>query len=223
MNDTELTILLVDDHPLFVDGMRLVLAQYATTVRLLAAHDCASAQTMATTCSDIDLVLLDVKLPGASGMSCLTSFRGNFPLLPVIMLSANEDPEVVQRALRHGAQGYIPKSSTTEVMLNAVRLVLGGGVYVPAQALSGDYQRSRGLLAGACASSAPADLTRRQQDVLQLLAAGQSNKEIARALHVADGTVRAHVTAILRALGAANRTQAGMRATRLGLVLNDAP
>jgi len=209
-------ILLVDDHPLFREGMRHVLAQFDDAVEVSLAEDCKTALALATQHQDLDLVLLDVNLAQDSGMHCLSTLRQECPLLPVIMLSANEDMALVKRALQEGAQGYIPKSSTTQVMLNAIKLVLVGGIYVPTQAIntlnSKPEPPPQPSLTGA--------LTPRQLEVLRLLAQGQSNKDIARQLQMSDGTVRVHVTAILRALGVTNRTQAGMAAVRQGLLLD---
>lgn len=213
-----LRILLADDHPLFCDGVRYVLSQYGEPVEMSFAHDEGSTLRLAADCDDLDLVLLDVTLPGASGISCLSRLRCDFPLLPVVMLSANEDSDLVNRSLQAGAQGYIPKSSTTEIMLHAIRLVLAGGLYVPKQAL--------GILSSTPpteprVSASLMDLTPRQREVLQLLATGMSNKQIARQLNMSDSTVRVHVTAILRTLNVSNRTQAGMAAMRCGLLAEE--
>ena len=214
-------ILLVDDHPLFRDGMRHVLTQLSSTTHIHTAENCADALTQAQAHPELDLVLLDVNLADDSGMDCLALLRQGFPLLPVIMLSASEDAHLVKRALQDGAQGYITKSSTTQVMLNAIQLVLVGGIYVPKQAL-GESLTTTPQALDSTEHGARANLTPRQMEVLRLLARGDSNKEIARQLQMSDGTVRVHVTAILRALGVTNRTQAGLAATRQGL-LSDQP
>jgi DNA-binding NarL/FixJ family response regulator len=132
-------ILIVDDHPLIREALRHVLPGLAADIRLYDASDCASGLALAEQHPDLDLALLDLTLPGCTGMSALQTFRTAQPALPIVVLSGFDDSETVIAALDHGAMGFIPKSSTNEVLLGALRLVLSGGIYVPRQAIAGEY------------------------------------------------------------------------------------
>ena len=215
-------ILIVDDHPLIREALRHVLPGLAADIRLYDASDCASGLALAEQHPDLDLALLDLTLPGCTGMSALQTFRAAQPALPIVVLSGFDDSETVIAALDHGAMGFIPKSSTNEVLLGALRLVLSGGIYVPRQAIAGEY----GLGTPRKEETprrpqTPSDigLTERQTEVLTLMVQGKPNKEICRDLNLAEGTVKVHITAILKVLGATNRTQAVVAASRIGLKL----
>jgi DNA-binding NarL/FixJ family response regulator len=206
-------ILIADDHALFRNGLRYMLAGLADEVAILEAKDSAEALATVGATPDLDLVLLDLAMPGMDGLAGLRMLRGKRPALPVVILSASEEAADVRRAIESGAMGFIPKASSSAVMLGALRLVLSGGVYVPPAYL----ERSR---AGTTPITAPPSgdtlgLTARQHDVLRLLGQGQSNKEIARVLGLAEGTVKLHISAILRVLGVSNRTRAVVAAAKL--------
>lgn len=207
-------ILVADDHALFRDGLRYMLARLGEDVEILQAKDCAEALTLAASRSDLDLILLDLAMPGMDGLVGLRALRARNPAVPVVILSASEEPAEMRLALEGGAMGFIPKSSTSDVMLGALRLVLSGGVYVPL-AFMERFQSGRTPGATLASSLETLGLTPRQHDVLRLLGKGQSNKEIARVLGLAEGTVKLHISAILRALGVDNRTQAVVAAARL--------
>lgn len=206
-------ILVADDHALFREGMRYVLAGLGSNVEILEARDGSEALALVAGRPDLDLVLLDLAMPGMDGFTGLRALRTRIPAVPVVILAASEDSADVRLALNGGAMGFIPKSSTSSVMLSALRLVLSGGVYLPPAFLEKSSRR------GTTESGAPSldalGLTARQQDVLKLLGQGQSNKEIAQALGLAEGTVKLHVSAILKALDVDNRTQAVIAAARL--------
>lgn len=212
-------ILVVDDHPLIREALRHVLAQLDQQVHLREADDCESAAAMLEEDPDMDLVLLDLSLPGLSGLSALEFVRERFPLAPVVVISAHEGHDVVVRALDAGAMGFIPKTSSNELMLGALRLVLSGGIYVPPQAISHGGDPAAAPPPAPEGNLRPSDigLTERQADVLALMLQGKPNKVICRELNLAEGTVKIHVTAILKALDASNRTQAVIAASRLGL------
>ena len=161
-------------------------------------------------------MLLDLNLPGLSGIRAVKAWRTRFPAIPVVVLSAATDQQTVLAAIGAGAAGFIPKSSTNQVMQNALRLVLAGGKYLPTEVLS----RSGGdRVASPRALSVEAlGLSSRQAEVLKLIAKGASNKVICRELGLAERTVKAHVTAVLRALKVTSRTQAAIEAAKLGLV-----
>lgn len=203
-------ILVADDHALFREGLRYVLARLGDEVEIFEARDGSEALDVVATRSDLDLVLLDLAMPGMDGFEGLRELRRRVPAVPIVILAASEDSADVRAALDAGAMGFIPKSSTSSVMLSALRLVLSGGVYLPPAFLEKSSRR------GTSARSLEAlGLTARQQDVLKLLGQGQSNKEIAQAFGLAEGTVKLHVSAILRALDVDNRTQAVIAAARL--------
>ncbi len=209
-------LLIVDDHHLFLEGMRHVLQRLDPELVLVEAHNARQAIAMAAEHADLDLVLLDINLPDTDGFAALTQLSENHPLLPIVVLSASEDARDIQRALDEGAMGFIPKSSTADVMLSALQLVRSGGVYVPSALLK---ERQGGMRNGAHrqANGAQTGLTPRQLEVLARLIHGESNKQIGLALGLAEPTVKAHITAILKALGVTNRTQAALAAESLGL------
>jgi len=211
--------LIIDDHPLIQDAVSNVLRRLDPSAEIAVAGDCERGLEIATLGPEPDLVLLDLNLPGLSGISALTTWRARFPGVPVIVLSAANDRHTVLAALGAGAAGYIGKASTNEVMLNAIRLVQAGGKYLPVEVLatSAAFENTRPR----SRSSASVDtlgLTARQMDVLRLIARGESNKVICRELHLAERTVKAHITAVFRALKVSSRTQAAIAASKLGLM-----
>ena len=212
-------ILVVDDHPLIREAMKLVLQQLDADIEVLEAGNCADALAAADQHPDLGLILLDIQLPCMSGLDALGSFRERHPAIPVVVLSGSESRHDVMRAIDGGAMGFIPKSQPSRVMINALRLVLAGGVYLPAEILSQQAAPAAAPAVGAVHAPADLGLTGRQSEVLALLIQGKPNKIICRELSLAEGTVKIHVTAILRALGVANRTQAVIAVSRLGLKL----
>jgi DNA-binding NarL/FixJ family response regulator len=169
---------------------------------------------------DLALILLDLSLPYRSGVELIGDLRATSPDVPVVVLSATDDRETVLRTIHDGAMGFIPKSSRTEVLIAALKLVFSGGVYLPPSVFTAT---GAGSHAAARPSAVPGKtaqdigLTQRQGQVLSLLVQGKSNKLICRALNLAEGTVKIHVTAILRALNVTNRTEALVAVSRLGL------
>jgi DNA-binding NarL/FixJ family response regulator len=206
----EMKIMVVDDHALVREGLRHVLQGAAAEVEVLEAGRCNAAFDLVGLHPDIALVLLDINLPDMNGLAALDRFGLRYPDVPVIMLSGMEDPGIMRQCFDRGAAGFLPKSSMSEVLLQAVRLVLAGGTYVPPEML------------GTATFPTPAadilNITPRQHDVLQLIVDGLSNKEIARELDLSEQTVKAHVTMILRALQVDTRTQVVVAVTRLGLI-----
>jgi DNA-binding NarL/FixJ family response regulator len=211
--------LVIDDHPLIQEAVSNVLRALDAHIAIDVAGDCERGMEIAAQGVEPNLVLLDLNLPGISGIPALRSWRRRFPGVPVIVLSATTDRQIMLDALGAGAAGFIPKSSSNEVMLNALRLVQAGGKYVPSEAvLASDVAGS------SIRESRPAEtsveslgLTARQLDVLRLIADGASNKAICRELDLAERTVKAHVTAVFRALKVSSRTQAALAAARLGM------
>ena len=213
-------ILVVDDHPLICEALRQVLKALDQNIELLEAASGSEALAQADRNDRIDLVLLDLALPDADGFEVLGELRERHPSFPVVVLSASEQADVVMRALDAGAMGFIPKTSSNELLLGALRLVLSGGVYLPAEVLR--HAPAPALArksAAAEASYRDIGLTQRQAQVLALMVQGKPNKLICRELVLAEGTVKIHVTAILKALGVSNRTQAVIAVGKLSLQL----
>lgn len=213
-------ILVVDDHPLIREAMQHVLSELDAEVFLVEAGDVDSAFAALESNKDVDLVLLDLGLPGAVGMSGLDSLRQTYPDLPVVVLSASDDTATVLSALDHGAMGFIPKCSSNTLVVNALKLVMSGGIYVPPQAVAATCNHAPQAQQPASSKFTNIEqlgLTSRQTQVLALMVQGKPNKAICRELDLAEGTVKIHVTAILKAMGVINRTQAVIAASRMGM------
>lgn len=212
-------ILICDDHALFRAGLGLVLRELEESTELIDAASAEETFRLVDAHADLDLVLLDLNMPGMDGLAALETLRSRHPTLPVVMVSGSERHADVRAAIDRGAAGFIPKSSHAPVLLAALRLVLSGGVYIPPLMLAATAAAERPAPGATAARRARAGaLTPRQLEVLQLMAAGRTNREICDALGIAEGTVKAHVATILDALGVANRTEAGavMRDLDLG-------
>lgn len=200
-------ILIADDHPLFRSALQQALSMgLGSEAHLVEVASIAELEARLNEKRDWDLVLLDLNMPGAYGFSGLVLLRGQYPQIPVVMVSAQEEAAVVQRSREFGASGFIPKSSPLETIQLAVRAVLDGDVWWPPQleeasALSDEVRAvSEGL----------ASLTPQQFRVLTMVCEGLLNKQIAYELSVSEATVKAHVTAIFRKLGVRTRTQAAL-------------
>lgn len=205
-------VIIADDHPLFRDALK----QALETAGMDLAIDEAGAldkviSTLEAGDGQHDLILLDLKMPGVQGFSGLVYLRAQYPAIPVVVVSGNEDPDVMRRAVALGASGFIPKSATVQTMRDAVAAVLEGQVWLP-----------EGISAGG-AADAEADklaqrlstLTPQQVRVLMMLREGLLNKQIAYNLSVSEATVKAHVSAILQKLNVESRTQAVIAASRI--------
>lgn len=207
-------VLLVDDHVLIREALRGVIKQLEEDATILEAADCRQATRLIQQNPDLQLVMLDLNLPDRDGFSVLADLRESHPAISLVVLSAFNDRENVVRALDLGALGFIPKSASRDVMVQALRLVFAGGVYIPPEALA----RKEAKAPAPVQAVSPADLglTERQLDVLALMMQGKSNKIISRTLDVAEPTVKHHVTAVLKALKVANRTEAVVAVGSLG-------
>jgi DNA-binding NarL/FixJ family response regulator len=210
-------ILVVDDHALIREALRSVLGELSADATVLEAAEYRHALRLLEQNGDVALVLLDLNLPDRDGFAALADLRERYPAIAVVVLSGFHGRDNVLKALDLGATGFIPKSAPRDIMLAALRLVLSGGVYVPPEALAGRQTQPNGAAVEKRRMS-PADvgLTRRQVEVLALMMQGKSNKAICRALDMAEPTVKNHVTAILKALEVANRTEAVLKAGQLG-------
>jgi DNA-binding NarL/FixJ family response regulator len=205
-------ILLADDHPLFREGVKPVLLKLDRRVTLIEAHDYPSAFTAMHKAKEVDLALLDLYMPGMSGLDGVTRFRAAFPDIPVVVLSASEQVEDIQKLLAAGALGYITKASPSDVILDALQQVLAGGIYVPPSLieLPAEEEAPRPLNNNQA-------LTARQLQVLREMAKGLSNRQIGEVLQVTEGTVKLHVTSIFRLLRVNNRTEAVLVIQKMGL------
>lgn len=212
-------ILLIDDHFLIRAAISDTLRSVAPNAIIVEASNAAQAEQLVAIEAGLELAVLDLSLPDSSGLSLLERLRRAYPALPVLVLSAETGQEAILRALGLGAVGFIPKSASQSVMEHALRLVLAGGTYVPPEAIA----RIAGGGPAGNALSPPGRpnlaLTSRQLDVLALMVQGRSNKWIGRALDLAEPTVKHHVTAILKALNATNRTEAALAAAAMKLTL----
>ena len=206
-------LLIADDHPLFREALRGVASRLLPDAAIHEAEDAAGLYAMVDAHPDADLLLLDLNMPGAQGFSALVHLRAMHPQLPVVMVSAREEPAVVRRALDHGARGFIPKSSDAATLAGALRQVLDGERWAPEAALDAapipDEERA--------IAARVRELTPQQFRVLQMLGAGLLNKQIGYELGVSEATIKAHMSAILRKLGATNRTQAILLAGKLAV------
>lgn len=214
-------IILADDHALFREGARHLLQQLGGgDIEVLEAATCQEAIIHADLHEDIDLALLDLHMPGVTGVECVVHFQAAHPEVPVVVLSGSESRPNVQAVLDVGALGYIPKSSSSQVMLSAIRLVLSGGIYLPPLVMDQEMNSVEATIVPQMASRGqmPCCLTERQMDVLKLLAAGKPNKLIARELGLGEGTIKVHLAGIFRALEVNNRTEAVMEAQRRKLL-----
>ncbi len=203
------SLLIADDHPLFRAALRqaatdavpgAVVREADTLDAVLAALDADPG---------IDLVLLDLHMPGNHGLAGLAAIRAQFPGVAVVVVSANDDPRVVRRALDHGAAGYLPKSAGLDELRDAIRAVLACEQWLP-PALRGTVARTESSRADADLAARLASLSPQQFRVLSLVAQGLLNKQIADRLDVQERTVKAHLSAIFERLGVRNRTQAGV-------------
>lgn len=214
-----LKMLVVEDHVLVREGLAKTLCHLEEGVLVLEAADCAGATALLEQASPFDLMLLDLGLPGLDGLSFLGIVRRRYPALPVVILSAYDDLQTVGKAMRFGAMGFVPKTYSGEQLLEALREVLAGRVFIPAGMPSSSFAIAQSLPAGDGAESSEFGLTERQAEVLGLMARGKSNRDIAGLLGLSEGTVKIHMTAIFRVLGVSSRTQAMVVIARHGFRL----
>lgn len=213
-------ILLVDDHALFREGMKLLLARLHPSATFVDASSLGEAlQAAAQDCPD--LVLFDLGLPGVHGLEGLSEFRLANENVPIVVLSALEDRQTVLEALSRGAMGFIPKAYSVDSLHDAFKAVLGNGIYVPPSVLMGTPPAAPSPKPAALRSRSLVDLglTERQIQVFRLVMQGKSNKAIARDLCIAESTIKQHVKPILRTLNATSRVGAILEVARLGISL----
>ena len=204
-------VLLVDDHPILHETMRAVVGSIAPQSRFHGETDLGGGVSKARQLKDLRLVLLDLMLPGCTGIESLQQFLKVLPRARVMVMSATEDSASVRAALDAGAVGYLPKTSPPKTIAEAVRTVLEGGTYVPPQAMGAVPQVKTPR------SLADLGITERQADVLRLVCKGRSNLEIARELSIAENTVKQHAHAAYRSLGVSSRTEAMVALSKMGI------
>lgn len=215
-------LLVVDDHTLFRQGLKFLLRDLDENLQITEASD--SRQAVALAGERFDLILLDLHMPGTVGLDALNAMREAFETTRIVVLSGEENPRLVRRAIESGAVGFVPKSSTPELLLSALQIVLSGSVYLPPLAL-----KDMDADTTPAAEPAPAPtqnalenlLSPRQLEVLHKAIVGKPNKVIARELDISEGTVKAHLAAAFLALGVRNRTEAVYVAARMGMPIRD--
>ncbi len=213
MNEVVTTYRLViaDDHPLFRGALREAVAGLLDRVDVTEAGTFDEVAGLLDRGGDVDLILLDLKMPGVRGFSGLMYMRAQYPSVPVVVVSANDDPSAIRRCMEFGASGYIPKTLGVEAMRSAIREVLQGGLWTPPDVdLTTSSDAETGELMARMAT-----LTPQQVRVLMMLSEGLLNKQIAYQLGVSEATVKAHVSAILQKLGVESRTQAVIAAAKI--------
>jgi DNA-binding NarL/FixJ family response regulator len=204
-------VLLVDDHPILHETLRSVVASVAPQAQFHGETDLGAGVSRGRQLKDLQLVLLDLGLPGCTGIEALVHFLKVLPRARIVVVSATEDSPSVRAALDAGAVGYLPKTSPPKVIAEALRTVLAGGTYVPPQAMGAvpHLKTPRSL--------ADLGITERQADVLRLVCKGLSNLEIGRQLNIAENTVKQHAHAAYRALGVSSRTEAMVALAKMGI------
>jgi len=214
-------ILLVDDHVLFREGMRYVLQQLPGTTEILDAGNFPDGLKLAEQHPELDLALLDLNMPGSEGAISIKYFHQRYPHIPVVVVSCEESRGIMEKVMNYGAMGFVCKNVTAPVMLSAVNLVLSGGVYIPPQILrqrNSVAPREPAQVDRRSLHTNEYGLTSRQMEVLTLLAAGLSNKEIASQMCLAEGTVKIHIAATYQMLRVGSRMEAVRVAEQLGLI-----
>jgi len=209
-----MTILIADDHPLFRDALRRAVTRILPEQAIIEADSVDALMQAIAAQPDLDLLLLDLNMPGAQGFSALVHVAATWPALPVVICSAREEPALMRRALGHGAAAFVPKSASVEMIGQALHAVLDGEQWLPpgVEATDDGIDADERRLAARIA-----ELTPQQYRVLTMLCTGLLNKQIAWELSVSEATVKAHMSAVMRKLGANSRTQVVLLVGRLGL------
>jgi DNA-binding NarL/FixJ family response regulator len=210
-------VLIVDDHPVIHEVLREVVRAVYAGATVYSEMDLPGAVRRVRAARRVDLVLLDLGLPGCAGIEALTRFRESAGEVPVAIISACTDAPTVRAALNAGAIGYLPKTLSTKAMVAALRVIMVGGTYVPPEALGGlaGEIRDSSTRGDDRPAAQPPSLTGRQAEILRLLVQGIPNRGIARQLGIAENTVKQHVHTVYQILHVANRTEAAIAAARM--------
>lgn len=210
-------VLIVDDHPVLRDGFSALLQHAGPDNTVLQARDANEGLALAESVTDLDVIILDLEMPGMKGFEALAEFGRRRPDVPVIVLSSSEDPHDVRQSLALGALGYVPKSASQTVLLSAISLVLDGDLYIPPLILVEGTHLAKGRPPKETSESHQG-LTTRQIQILLLLSDGLPNKTIAARLGLSEKTVKVHITGIFKALKVSNRTQAAAAGRKAGII-----
>ena len=208
-------VLIADDHELVREGICRKIIDIDGISEVAEAYDADSVLQKVKEDEAISLLILDLYMPGANGFELLSTITNHFPEITVVVLSASEDRAKMRKAIDLGASGFIPKSAPYAVMLNAIRLVISGAVYIPENLYAEETKNSNGFDQELDNNRSLEQLTKRQNEVLMLVGDGKSNKEIARILNLSENTVKIHLSSIFKTLDINNRTQAGIIARQL--------
>ena len=211
-------LIVVEDHALVREGLVQTLRQIEDGVEIFAVADCVGANLLLEQDHQFDLMVLDLGLPGLDGLSCLRTYHQQYSAMPVVILSAYDDAGTVSKAMRFGAAAFVPKTCCSDHLLTVLREVLAGGVVAP-DSLTAGASASRHRPVGAHSKPSDFGLSKRQAEVLGLMARGKSNRDIASILGLTEGTVKIHLTAIFKVLGVSSRTQAMVVVARRGIRL----
>lgn len=223
-------ILIADDHELFLNGLEFILGSEFKDSEIVTAKNYTEIFEKLKVHNNIDLIITDLAMPGANWLEALGKMHNQAKDTPIIIISAVFDKDILQKTLEIGVSGYIPKSSSNSVMLSAINLVLAGGVYIPKELFSNkagnkdleqEIKRLKILSSDNALIKAEKKLTPRQIDVVKAIARGLSNKIIAYELGLTEGTVKVHITVILKVLGVTNRTAAVMEAVKQGYITKE--
>lgn len=213
-----LKVIIADDHALVRGGIAMLVRILHEDCEIIETNNYEKTIAALSETDDVDLVLFDLFMPGVSGIDEVRTMCANWPDVPVVLVTVEENSAMIQEALKAGASGYIPKSSTPEVTMSAIRLVLSGGVYLPPSALRGseipsfqDYPYAEAISGNVAQAKVRESLTKRQCEVLDLIVLGKSNKAIAEALGLTPGTVKMHMSRIFKVLNVKNRTEAARK------------
>lgn len=222
-------ILIADDHELFLNGLEFILKSEIKNAEIVLAKNYTEIFDRLEKYKNFDLIITDLAMPGANWLEALNRIHQTAGETPIIIVSAVFDKEILQKTLEVGVSGYIPKSSSNTVMLSAINLVRAGGVYIPHELLDNPVNNKeinkeikilQTLSAGQVPYKSTKKLTPRQIEVIKCIARGLSNKLIAYELGLTEGTVKVHITVILKILGVTNRTAAVMEAVKNGYISN---
>lgn len=211
-----MNILIADDHQLIREGLRYSLERHFDDLKIFEAKDGSEViDVVASHQRSMNLVLLDLYMPGVQGFSLLSTLCDSYPEIPVLLVSATNDPDLMHKALDCGASGFLTKNTDNDIIIQAIRLVLAGGVYLPPSIInrSGDEGKASDTTA-----RIRKQITRRQWQVLVQLRSGKSNRDISASLHLSESTIKGHIAAIFKLLGATNRIQAVIEAQKLGIL-----
>lgn len=210
-------VLIADDHALFRDGLSLHLEQIDPQAVIFQAGNFSQAMKIIDDEKKLDLIIIDLDMPDMDWEEALKEIKEKTDGARLVIISASEDSRSIRKSMEYGISGYIPKRSDTKVLTGALKLILDGGTYLPPSVLDNGHAVS-GYNSNANVRAKGKTLTNRQAQVLELVAQGMSNKQIAYEIGVSEATVKLHINALLRAVGATNRTQAVITAQKMGLI-----